>query len=82
MSSVPSQIILGVIGVIRLNAGLHLLVITKAERVGQIRGKDVFKITEAKVEKLGSDKGLSAAEVLFCAGFFYFSPSSRSLLNC
>jgi hypothetical protein len=38
-------------------------VITKMDKVGQIQGKDVFRITEAKVEKLGRDRGLSAQEV-------------------
>lgn len=63
ISGVPATTIYGIIGTVRLNSGLHLIVITQVKRVGQIKGQDVFRIVEAQVHKLGRDKGLTSTEL-------------------
>ncbi|PRP89541.1 hypothetical protein PROFUN_00805 [Planoprotostelium fungivorum] len=49
------EIIFGVLGIIPLLSGRHLIVITKRNRVGSILGRDIFKIVETRIVTVSVD---------------------------
>ena len=63
MSGVPAATIYGIFGAIRLHSGLHIVVITKVKKIGQIKGQDVFRVLEARTERLGRNNGLTPVQV-------------------
>ncbi|XP_053401252.1 phosphatidylinositol-3-phosphatase SAC1-like [Mercenaria mercenaria] len=76
----------GIMGIIRLIAGPYLLVITKKEKVGEIQGHVIWKITGTELhsykrtmlhltEKQTRDNGVyvSMVESVLKTGYFYFS---------
>ncbi|KAL3902166.1 MAG: hypothetical protein SGCHY_000017 [Lobulomycetales sp.] len=77
---------LGLIGIIRLNAGEHLLLATDRERVGMIQGHAIYKLTQTKIVPVprsrlhlsdsqlqDDDKYLTLLEDMLSRDYFYFS---------
>jgi len=85
ISNVPSKRIFGIFGTIRLNSGIHLIVITQAEKIGQLMGKDIYRVKSTDIHRLSKEKSLSPADAeddatylamlrsVLQIGFFYFS---------
>ncbi|KAJ3054407.1 Phosphatidylinositide phosphatase SAC1 [Rhizophlyctis rosea] len=78
--------VLGIIGLIHLNAGDHIAVITHRYKVGKLGGKDVYKIVGHRVvpvrksrlhlseQQMKDDDGyMKMLNQLLGSGFFYFS---------
>ncbi|TPX71110.1 hypothetical protein SpCBS45565_g01267 [Spizellomyces sp. 'palustris'] len=76
----------GLIGIIKLNAGDHIVVITDRERVGQLSGHDIYKLTGHKIipvqrsrlhlteQQIQDDVNyVVMLDNLLESGFFYFS---------
>ncbi|KAJ3108223.1 Phosphatidylinositide phosphatase SAC1 [Phlyctochytrium planicorne] len=78
--------VLGIVGIITLNAGLHLIVITDREKIGKIGGKDVYRLSNFSIIPFARSKlTLTEAQLhddriylelltdLLAARCFYFS---------
>ncbi|KAI8927060.1 SacI homology domain-containing protein [Entophlyctis helioformis] len=64
----------GIIGIIRLNAGDHVIVISDRQRVGSIGGKDIYRITAHRILPIQDDAiYISMINDLLSSCAFYFS---------
>ncbi|KAL4234585.1 Phosphatidylinositide phosphatase SAC1 [Mactra antiquata] len=88
VSGATTQSVCGIFGIIRLIAGPYLIVITKKEKVGEIVGHSIWKVTGTELhcfkktmlhltEKQSRDNSiyLTMVESVLRTGYFYFSSS-------
>ncbi|KAJ3043751.1 Phosphatidylinositide phosphatase SAC1 [Rhizophlyctis rosea] len=78
--------VLGIIGIVHLNAGDHLVAVTHRYKIGKLCGKDVFKMVGHRIvpmrrkalrltdrQMMDDDAYLAMLNTLLASGAFYFS---------
>ncbi|XP_025115480.1 phosphatidylinositide phosphatase SAC1-like [Pomacea canaliculata] len=87
-ASAITKSIYGILGIIRLVAGAYLIVITKREKVGEVKGHTIWRVADTEIHSYKrttthlteqqnslNKTYLSLVENMLRTEFFYFSPT-------